>query len=149
MNKNPEIPNLEIFSALTDKHLDIPLAASAIAAGFPSPAADYDNVKLDLNRELITNAASTFFAKVSGLSMVDDNIDDGDLLVVDKSIEPSDGCLAVCFLDGEFTLKRLKLTESGALLIPSNKDFKPIEVTEENDFQVWGVVTYVIKKMSR
>ncbi len=138
---------IKIFTPKVKGELELPIASSAIAAGFPSPAADYDDLKLDLNRELIRNAAATFYARVSGLSMVDDNIDDGDLLVIDKSIEPYSGCLAVCFLDGEFTLKRLELTQSGALLIPANKNFSAIEVTQDNDFVVWGVVTYVIKKM--
>ncbi len=138
---------ITIYTPRVKGELEIPLASSAIAAGFPSPAADYDDLKLDLNKELVKNAASTFYARVSGLSMVDDNIDDGDLLVIDKSIVPYSGCLAVCFLDGEFTLKRLELTESGALLIPANKNFKAIEVTQDNEFTVWGVVTYVIKKV--
>ncbi len=147
MNDNLKDIGLSIFSPEMKSKVNIPMAASDVAAGFPSPAADYEDVKLDLNRELIHNPASTFYARVSGLSMVDENIDDGDLLVVDKSIEPSDNCLAVCFLDGEFTLKRLQLTDDGALLIPANKNFEPIVVTADNEFQVWGVVTYIIKKM--
>ncbi len=138
---------LSIFTPDCRGKLELPLASSDVAAGFPSPAADYDNLKIDLNAELIRNAASTFFARVSGVSMVGDNVDDGDMLVVDKSIEPYDGCLAVCFLDGDFTLKRLEITSSGAVLIPSNDSYAPIVVTEENEFRVWGVVTYVIKKM--
>lgn len=138
---------LSIFTPERRGKLELPLASSDVAAGFPSPAADYDNLKIDLNAELIRNAASTFFARVSGVSMVGDNVDDGDMLVVDKSIEPYDGCLAVCFLDGDFTLKRLEITSSGAVLIPSNDSYEPIVVTEENEFRVWGVVTYVIKKM--
>ncbi len=139
--------NLKIFTPTVSTKVELPLAASDIAAGFPSPATDYEDIKLDLNRELIKNSSATFFARVSGVSMIDQNIDDGDLLIIDKSIEPSDGCMAVCFLDGDFTLKRLKITEDGALLIPANKNYEPIVVTAENEFRVWGVVTYVIKKV--
>jgi DNA polymerase V len=79
--------------------------------------------------------------------MIDDGIDDGDLLVIDKSVEPYDNCLAICYIDGEFTLKHCKRQKDHALLIPANKDYKPIKITEENNFVIWGVVRYVIKKM--
>jgi DNA polymerase V len=125
----------------------VPLSAERVAAGFPSPAEDYSSVGLDLNRELIKNPASTFYARVSGLSMVDEGINDGDLLVIDKSIEPYDGCLAVCFIDGEFTLKRFEKHKEYGLLIPANREFNPIKVTADNDFCIWGIVTYVIKKI--
>lgn len=125
----------------------LPLSDERIAAGFPSPADDYASLKLDLNRELIKNPASTFYARVSGLSMIDEGINDGDLLVIDKSIEPFNGCLAVCCIDGEFTLKRFEKHKEYALLIPANKEFSPLKVTSENSFCIWGVVTYLIKKV--
>ena len=78
--------------------------------------------------------------------MIDEGINDGDLLVIDKSIEPYSGCLAVCYIDGEFTLKRFEKHKDHALLIPANKEFAPLKVTAENDFCIWGVVTYLIKK---
>ena len=138
---------LDIFSPNNDSGMELPLSGERVAAGFPSPAEDYASTGLDLNRELIKNPASTFYARVSGLSMVDEGIHDGDLLVIDKSIEPYDGCLAVCFIDGEFTLKRFEKHKEFGLLVPANKDFKPIKVTADNDFCIWGVVTYLIKKI--
>lgn len=138
---------LDIFSPNNDSGMELPLSGERVAAGFPSPAEDYASTGLDLNRELIKNPASTFYARVSGLSMVDEGINDGDLLVIDKSIEPYDGCLAVCFIDGEFTLKRFEKHKEYGLLVPANKEFKPIKVTADNDFCIWGVVTYLIKKI--
>lgn len=137
---------IDIFAPEEDRE-SISLEGGQVRAGFPSPAEDYSTTKLDLNRELIKNPASTFYARVSGLSMVDEGINEGDLLVIDKSIEPYDGCLAVCYIDGEFTLKRFEKHSSYALLLPANRDFKPIKVTEDNDFCIWGVVTYLIKKV--
>jgi DNA polymerase V len=126
--------------------MEIPLSEERVAAGFPSPADDYASTKLDLNRELIKNPASTFYARVSGLSMVDEGINDGDLLVIDKSLEPHNGSLAVCYIDGEFTLKRFERHDGYGLLMPANREFRPIKVTGENDFIIWGIVTYIIKK---
>lgn len=88
---------------------DIPVAGSEVKAGFPSPADDFLDTPLDLNRELVRNPASTFFVRVAGESMAGDGIGDGDLLVVDKSVSMHDGCIAVCYVDGEFTVKRIKL----------------------------------------
>jgi DNA polymerase V len=102
---------------------------------------------IDLNRELIRNPGSTFFGRVKGTSMKDSGINDGDVLIIDKSVEPSNGAIAVCYLDGEFTVKRIRIEKEVVYLVPANKDYKPIEVTSGNDFMVWGVVTYVIKKM--
>lgn len=139
--------NLNIFSPDADSSIEIPLSDERVAAGFPSPADDYASLKLDLNRELIKNPASTFYARVSGLSMVDEGINEGDLLVIDKSLEPRDGSLAVCYIDGEFTLKRFERHCEYGLLVPANKEFRPIKVTAENDFIIWGIVTYIIKKV--
>lgn len=140
--------NINIFTPSDENgELQLPLSDERVAAGFPSPAEDYASLSLDLNKELIKNPASTFYARVSGLSMIDDGINDGDLLVIDKSIEPHDGCLAVCYIDGEFTLKRFEKHKGYGLLVPSNRDFKPIKVTAENNFCIWGVVTYLIKKV--
>ncbi|MFI3264596.1 MAG: translesion error-prone DNA polymerase V autoproteolytic subunit [Rikenellaceae bacterium] len=138
---------LEIYSASVEKSIELPLSQSGVSAGFPSPADDPMELKLDLNRELIRNPSSTFFARVSGVSMIDDGVGDGDLLLIDKSVDPYDGCLAVCYIDGEFTLKRFKDNGDHALLVPANKDYKSIKVTADNDFMIWGVVRYLIKKM--
>lgn len=118
-----------------------------VHAGFPSPAEDFMDVALDLNKELVRNPSSTFFARVKGVSMIEDGIGDGDMLIIDKSVEPYDGCLAVCFVDGEFTLKRYRNMGNYALLMPANKDYKPIRVDADNQFAVWGVVRYLIKKV--
>ncbi len=139
--------SFELFNPDESGNLNVPMSNQHVAAGFPSPAENYTTLKLDLNNELIKNPASTFYARVSGLSMIDDGIDDGDLLVIDKSLEPHDGCLAVCYIDGEFTLKRFEKHSGYGLLVPANSNFKPIKVTADNDFLIWGVVTYIIKRV--
>ena len=118
-----------------------------VHAGFPYPAENYLENTMDLNKALIKNPSSTFFARVSGDSMIDDGVDDEDLLIIDKSVDPYDGCLAVCFLDGEFTLKRVRIDGETLYLVPANKKYKPIKVDANNDFLVWGVVKYIIKKV--
>jgi DNA polymerase V len=138
---------LKIYSSDTGESLYVAIALSPVVAGFPSPAEDHTDIKLDLNKELIKNPSSTFFARVSGESMVEDGVDDGDLLVVDKSAEPTDGALAVCYLEGEFTLKRVKKESDHLLLVPANSKFKPIRVNKGDDFMIWGIVRYLIKKM--
>ena len=139
--------SIDLFTPNDESGIELPLSDERVAAGFPSPAEDHASLSLDLNRELIKNPASTFYARVSGLSMIDEGINDGDLLVIDKSIDPYDGCLAVCYIDGEFTLKRFEKHKDLGLLIPANREFKPIRVSAENDFCIWGVVTYLIKKV--
>lgn len=124
---------------------ELPVAGGDVKAGFPSPADDFLDSPLDLNRELVHNPASTFFVRVSGDSMAGDGIGDGDLLVVDRSVEPYDGCIAVCYVDGEFTVKRVRLEKGCAWLMPSNPKYRPIRVDAENDFQIWGIVRHVIK----
>ncbi|MCQ2284727.1 MAG: translesion error-prone DNA polymerase V autoproteolytic subunit [Bacteroidales bacterium] len=118
-----------------------------IRAGFPSPAEDFTEPTLDLNRYVIKNPASTFYARISGSSMEGADIHDGDIAVIDKSIEPSDGSIAVCLIDGEFTLKRIKVEKDKVWLMPANPQFSPILITEENHFIVWGIVTFIIKQM--
>lgn len=121
----------------------------AVKAGFPSPAEDVRE-RLDLTRLLVRHHASTFFFQVDGTSMVDAGMDEGDIIVVDRAIEPYNDCKAVCFIDGEFTVKRVVLKDDGALLMPCNEHntaFKPIPVGPDNQFVVWGVVTWVIKKV--
>lgn len=140
----------KIFRADTSTDLSLIFADGGIMAGFPSPAQDYITESIDLNRELIAHPASTFYAKVSGDSMSAEGISPGDILVIDRSIEAEHGDLAVCCLDGDFTLKRLCLNRPGRIyLMPSNRKYKPIEVTSDNDFIVWGVVIYTIKANRR
>jgi DNA polymerase V len=136
---------IDFYSVNTSTALKIPMVEGGIAAGFPSPAQDYIDLKIDLNKELIANPSSTFYGRVKGASMKDAGIEDGDILVIDKSLEPRDGDTAVCFIDGEFTLKYIKMETDAVYLIPANSNFKPIKVTEDNNFCIWGVVTYSIK----
>lgn len=120
-----------------------------VKAGFPSPAEDIRE-KLDLMKLLVRHKASTFFFRVSGVSMVDAAMDEGDIIIVDRAVDPYNDCKAVCFIDGEYTVKRIEILDGRVRLMPANElntKYKPIEVTEENSFMVWGVVTYVIKKM--
>lgn len=126
-----------------------PLGGSGIRAGFPSPALDYVSETIDLNHDLIRHPASTFYARVEGDSMSGEGITEGDLLVIDKSLEPRHGDLAVCCLDGEFTLKRLHLAGGRVALIPSNPRYPVIRITEEMEFSVWGIVVYTIKSNRR
>lgn len=118
-----------------------------IHAGFPSPAEDFMEPTLDLNRHVIKNPAATFYARIQGNSMEGANIHDGDIVVIDKSLDPTDQCIAVCYIDGEFTLKRIRIEKDKVWLQPANPDYPAIEITEENHFVVWGIVTYVIKKL--
>jgi len=137
---------LDFYSADVSTGLELPLASSEISAGFPSPADDHLELKLDLNRALVRHPNATFYGRVKGYSMVGAGIEEGDLLVIDKSLEPKEGDIAVCFLDGEFTVKRIGRQDGGLCLLPANEGFEPIPVTGESDFLVWGVVTYVIHK---
>ena len=137
---------LSFFLPDAENNLEMPYISSGIKAGFPSPAADFDGSRISIDQVVVKNPTATFYAKANGNSMIGAGIDDGDILVIDKSIEPQDGKIAVCFIDGEFTVKRIKIQENSLLLLPENKLFEPIEVTQENDFIIWGIVTYVVKK---
>ena len=123
------------------------LIEEGISAGFPSPADDFKETRISLDKELVKNKEATFYARVSGESMVGAGLDDGDLLVIDRSLDPENGKIAVCFVDGEFTVKRIKKEEDRLYLMPENKKYKRIEIKEENELIIWGVVEYVIKKV--
>ena len=140
----------EIVFITPDLSTELPLlyADGGIPAGFPSPAQDYVDGILDLNKELIQHPAATFYARVVGDSMYPD-IKDGDLLVVDRSLDAFDDCIAVCCLNSEFTIKRIDLSnkDKGVIrLVPDNPKYEPIIVTEDEEFILWGVVRYVIHK---
>ena len=123
------------------------LIEQGISAGFPSPADDFKEIRISLDKELVKNQESTFYARVSGDSMVGAGLDDGDLVVIDRALSPENGKIAVCFIDGEFTVKRIKKEKDKLYLIPENKKYIRIEIKEENELIIWGVVEYVIKKV--
>lgn len=118
-----------------------------VRAGFPSPADEEPREKLDLVQLLVRHPASTFFFRIGGTSMVEAEMDEGDIIIVDRSIEPYNGCSAVCFIDGDFTVKRVERYADHTMLVAANPKFKPIRLTADNEFAIWGVVTYIIKKV--
>ena len=137
---------MEPFRINPDESLESPI--NSIKAGFPSPAQDFRE-NLDLLKLLVRHSASTFFFRIDGVSMVDADMDEGDIIIVDRSLEPYNDCKAVCFIDGEYTVKRVQKGPSGVTLLPCNEHntrYKPIPVGPDNEFAVWGVVTWVIKK---
>ena len=143
VNKNT---NLEFFKPSVQTKIELPLVEATISAGFPSPADDYSEARLDLNKELISNKSATFYARVRGDSMTLAGISDGDLLIIDKSKTPANGSIVVCLIDGEFTVKRLQKKGNQFYLMPENDNYQPIKIKPENDVTIWGVVTYTIKK---
>ena len=121
-----------------------PLFMVSVSAGFPSPAEDYIEGRLDLNRHLIKHPAATFFVRVAGDSMIDAGIHPGDILVVDRALEPKDASVVIAVLDGELTVKRLARREGKLYLVPDNRAYPPLEIQPDMEFEVWGVVTSVI-----
>ena len=134
----------EVFQAKTDKQYAIPLYSCAVAAGFPSPAEDYLEGQLDLNQYLISNPLATFYVRVSGESMLGAGIHPGDLLIVDRSIEPSDGKIVIAVVNGELLVKRLVYCGKQPILVAEHPDYPELRITEAMSFQIWGVVTSVI-----
>ncbi|MDB4619104.1 translesion error-prone DNA polymerase V autoproteolytic subunit [bacterium] len=118
-----------------------------VSAGFPSPADDYKEKKLDLNDLLIRQPEATFFAKASGDSMTGAGIFDGDMLIVDRSITAADGKIVIAVVNGELTVKRFKLVGRTAQLHAENPKYSPITLCEGDNVNVWGVVTNVIHSM--
>lgn len=127
--------------------LPLPNVGNQIVAGFPSPAEDYLEATMDLNKTLIKHPAATFYGRVKGVSMIDAGVSEGDILIIDKSLRYKNNALAVCFINGEFTLKRIRKEGNQLYLIPANSDFQPIPVKEDDDFLIWGIVTYIIKRV--
>ncbi len=123
------------------------LIEQGISAGFPSPADDFKEIRISLDKELVKNSESTFYARVSGDSMIGAGLDDGDLLLIDRSLNAENGKIAICLIDGDFTVKRIKKEKSNIYLMPENKNYKPIKLKQENDLFIWGIVTYVIKRL--
>lgn len=139
--------NLTFFTPQKTNSLGAILVETGISAGFPSPAEDFKQERLSLDEELVKNKEATFFARVSGQSMINAGLNDNDLLIIDRSLEPEHNKIAVCFLDGEFTVKRLRVEKDGVWLQPENDSYKPIKITQDNQFIIWGIVTSVIKKV--
>lgn len=142
------MPHLEIHPIAEAHRLTLPLAEGGVRAGFPSPAQDYLELSIDLNQTLVRHPATTFCAIVKGDSMKDANVHEGDILVIDRSLQPSDGDMAVCWIDGDFTLKYIQLDPANNCLwlCPANPDYPRIKVLPEQSFIVWGIVTYTIHK---
>ncbi len=142
---------LDLYSSEVSTDINVSFVDQGIKAGFPSPAQDYFMGTIDLNRELIRHKETTFLARVSGTSLQEAGICDGDIIVIDKSLEAKNGDFVVAFIDGDFTLKEFRYDEKEncAWLIPHNKDYNPIKVTDDNEFIVWGVLTYTIKQLRR
>ena len=138
---------LNILKPKSEKKTGQWLMQNGISAGFPSPADDFKEIRIILDSELVKNKESTFYAKVFGNSMINAGLSDGDLIIIDRSIELENNKIAVCFIDGEFTVKRIVKRNNKIYLKPENKNFKEIEIKNENELIIWGIVTYVIKKI--
>ena len=139
-----EYKNFDLFSIIKKTQINTPVFLDKVSAGFPSPATDYMENKLDLNEYLITHPAATFIVKASGSSMVNANIYSGDLLVVDRSITPKNNNIVIASIFGDLTVKKLKKKEKSFFLVSANEEYPSIEVKEEMECFIWGVVTYII-----
>ncbi|OYP70634.1 DNA polymerase V [Prevotella sp. P4-67] len=143
--------SIKLIKGEFEEKVDL-LLAPGIRAGFPSPAEDYLRESLDFNRDLIRHPEATFYGKVEGDSMEDAGINNGDIAVIDRSVEPQHGDVVVGYVNGEFTIKFLDLThrEEGYIeLRPANKNYQPIRIDENTKFEVWGVVVWTIKNWKR
>lgn len=140
----PKLHVEEVWHAQTGKPCPLPMAGSNISAGFPSPADDYMERTMDLNEHLVRHPSATFFVRVSGDSMLDAGIHHGDLLVVDRSVEPVEGKVVIAVMNGELVVKRLSKRNGKMYLVAENTGYPAIEVHGELDFLIWGVVTHVI-----
>lgn len=143
--KNTEA--LIFFKPQTSLGLGATLIDTGISAGFPSSNDDVVGERVSLDDTLIKNKNTTFYAKVNGQSMINAGLNHDDLLVIDRSLEPQDKKIAVCYIDGEFTVKRLRVSGEEIWLQPENPDYPIIKISEDNDFVIWGIVTNVIKKV--
>jgi len=140
-------PALSFFVPNWEQPLEQPFVSAGIKAGFPSPAADFEEAKISLDRLVVRNKEATFYARANGNSMTGAGIDDGDILVIDRSLPPAHHKIAVCYLDGEFTVKRIRKEGDRVWLMPENPAYPPIAVHEGNELIVWGVVTFVVKAL--
>lgn len=141
------ITEVMTFLADGDKPFELPLYSSSVRAGFPSPADDYIERKLDLNTHLIHHPAATFFVKASGDSMKNVGIQSGDMLIVDRSLEATHGRIVIAAIDGELTVKRLSRHQGKVKLLAENRAYPSIDITDEQELVIWGVVTHVIHQV--
>ncbi len=141
---SPKINFSNVWTPDQSKEMALPLYGNKIAAGFPHPVDDYVESTLDLNEFLIEHPAATFYVRVTGESMINAGISPNDILIVDRAVEPTDGKIVIAALDGELTVKRLVKKQGKVYLYPENDSFKPIEVSPESEFKIWGVVTSAI-----
>ena len=135
------------FLPKTEKNFSLPLVSSSVRAGFPSPADDFVEQKLDLNELLIKHPAATYFVRVEGNSMEEARIRDGDLLIVDRAVKATDGKIVIAAIAGEFTVKRIAIRNEKVFLVAENPTFSPIEISECDDLTIFGVVTYTICRL--
>ena len=144
---HPNQITLEFLTPDLLSSVEVPIVGS-VPAGFPSPASDWEGLTISFDKEVFGSSPSTIFcARVSGQSMEKAGILDGAIISVDKLLEPTDGKIAVCIINGEFTLKRLKIEKDCIWLMPENDNFKPLQVTENEGFEIFGIVTYVLNKL--
>lgn len=144
--KNDSLAGLRPYPLSQTDEIIVIHVDGAICAGFPSPADDYLETQIDLKAELIQNPDATFIVRVQGDSMTEEGIDSGDVLIVDRSLRPRNGTVAVCYLNDGFTVKRIEKKGDKIRLLAGNPAFPPIEIQENDELVIWGVVTYVIKK---
>jgi len=138
---------LQLFIPDTSTKLERPLFMVPVRAGFPSPAEDYIEPKLDLNSHLVKHPAATFFVKVAGDSMIDAGIHPGDILIVDRSLEPADKKVVIAVVDGDLTVKRIRMKDAKVFLAPENGNYAPIQLEGGMNVEIWGVVTNVIHRL--
>ena len=143
-----KVNKLTFLKPKKENYLGQWLVEQGVSAGFPSPADDFKEIRISLDKELVKNQESTFYARVSGNSMENAGLSDGDLIVIDRGLNPEKNKIAVCFLDGEFTVKRIIKRGLKLYLKPENKNYNEIEIKDDSQLLIWGIVTYVIKKIS-
>ncbi|MFO7811033.1 MAG: translesion error-prone DNA polymerase V autoproteolytic subunit [Candidatus Delongbacteria bacterium] len=143
-----DITNItKIYSVRTGERTELPFYTEKLSAGFPSPASDYMERALDLNEYLIKNPPATFFVEITGDSMTGAGIHSGDILIVDRSLEAAHNKIVVAVVNGEFTVKRLYWKDKTIMLMAENPDYRPIEIKEGTEFEIWGVATTVIHRL--
>jgi len=139
-----EVTEIFMASQAPVPPITVPLFTTSVSAGFPSPADDYIENLLDLNAHLIANPPATFLVRVSGDSMIKVGIHTNDILIVDRSVTPKHNDIVIAILDGEMTVKRIALDNDQVVLIPENDHYKPQKISEEMDFEIWGIVKHVV-----